>query len=92
MIVLSDDVYEYLTFDGKETTLFASIGDNYQRTVTVFSGGKLFCATGWKVGWAIGPADIINAATVISTCTIYCVNAPAQVAMGRCLGDVIENY
>jgi len=77
VIVISDDVYEFLVFDGKETTLFASIGDNFSRTVSVFSGGKLFSATGWKVGWGIGPADIINAAGVISTATIYCVNAPA---------------
>jgi len=39
------------------------------------------------VGWAIGPADIINAASVISSTTIYCANAPAQVAMARFIGD-----
>ena len=77
MIVLSDDVYEYLTYDEKQSTLFASIGNNFDKTVSVFSGGKLFSATGWKVGWAIGPDDIINAAAVVSTTTIYCVNAPA---------------
>ena len=66
------------------------MSDNYNRTVSVFSGGKLFSATGWKVGWAVGPADIINAASVVSTTTIYCVNAPAQVAMARSLGEVIE--
>lgn len=90
VIVLSDDVYEYLVFDGKETTLFATIGDNYQKTVSVFSGGKLFSATGWKVGWAIGPEDIINAASIISTTTVYCTNAPAQFAMANCLGEVID--
>jgi kynurenine aminotransferase len=77
VIVLSDDVYEYLTFDGKTSTLFASLDGNFEKTVSVFSGGKLFSATGWKVGWAVGPADIINAASVISTTTVYCVNAPA---------------
>jgi aspartate/methionine/tyrosine aminotransferase len=77
LIVLSDDVYEYLVFDGKETILFASIADNWNRTVSVFSGGKLFSATGWKVGWGIGPADIINAASIVSTTTVYCINAPA---------------
>jgi len=90
VIVLSDDVYEYLTFDGKTSTLFASIGDNFERTISTFSGGKLFSATGWKVGWAVGPADIINVASVVSTTTIYCVNAPAQIAMARCLGPTIE--
>jgi kynurenine aminotransferase len=56
----------------------------------VFSGGKLFSATGWKVGWGIGPEDIINASSIISTTTVYCTNAPAQVAMARCLGELIE--
>ena len=75
--MISDDVYEYLVFDGKETILFATLGDNWNRTVSVFSGGKLFSATGWKVGWAIGPSDIINAASIVSTTTVYCINAPA---------------
>jgi kynurenine aminotransferase len=77
LIVLSDDVYEYLVFDGKQTILFASIDDNWNRTISVFSGGKLFSATGWKIGWGVGPADLINAASVVSTTTVYCVNAPA---------------
>ena len=55
VIVLSDEVYDFLTFDGKPFLPFASLGDNFNRTVTVYSGGKLFNATGWKCGWAIGP-------------------------------------
>lgn len=58
MYVISDDVYYFLPFDDKEYTLFANIGDNYKRTVTVFSAGKMLNATGWKVGWTIGPADL----------------------------------
>ena len=70
VLVLSDDVYEYLTYDGKKSTLFASIEDNFNRTISVFSGGKIFSATGWKIGWAIGPADIVNAAYAISATNI----------------------
>lgn len=77
VIVISDDVYESLTFDERNTTLFASIGNNFEKTVSVFSGGKLYCATGWKVGWAIGPEDIIKAAGVIHCATTYCINASA---------------
>ena len=32
---------------------FASIGDNWKKTITIFSGGKLFAATGWKIGWIV---------------------------------------
>jgi len=59
IVVLSDEVYDYLTFDGLKHVPFASIEDNWDRTVTVYSGGKLFNCTGWKVGWAIGPQHII---------------------------------
>ncbi len=75
--VLSDDVYEFLTYDHSDYTFFASVGNNWHRTVTVFSGGKVFTATGWKVGWAIGPADYIKQALQMHFITVFCVNAPA---------------
>ena len=58
-VVVADEVYDFLTFDDIEHVSFASIGDNWQRTVSIYSGGKLFNATGWKVGWAIGPERIL---------------------------------
>jgi aspartate/methionine/tyrosine aminotransferase len=54
-VVLSDEVYDFLTFDGLEHIRFATIGDNWHRTVSIYSGGKKLNATGWKIGWAIGP-------------------------------------
>jgi len=55
VVVLSDEVYDFLTFDSNEHIPFATIGDNWNRTISVYSGGKKLNATGWKVGWAIGP-------------------------------------
>jgi aspartate/methionine/tyrosine aminotransferase len=62
---------------------FASIGDNFNRTISIYSGGKMFNATGWKVGWGIGPAPIIKAAGVLTYASIYCVPTPNQVAFAR---------
>ena len=56
VMVISDEVYDFLTFDDTKFVPFSSVGDNFNRTVTVWSGGKLFNATGWKCGWGIGPA------------------------------------
>ena len=64
---------------------FASIGDNYKRTVTIYSGGKLLNATGWKVGWAIGPPELIRLGGIINNTTVYCTNHPAQVAIAGSL-------
>ena len=49
------------------------------------------CATGWKVGWAIGPAKIINLISIISNTTTYSTNTPAQYAMTECLDKTIES-
>lgn len=57
--VLSDEVYDFLTFEGREHVMFANLKNNWEKTITVFSGGKMFACTGWKIGWSIAPADII---------------------------------
>ena len=53
-------MYYFLPYDGKEHNLFANFGRNYERTVTIFSGGKLFNATGWRLGWIIGPSHLVK--------------------------------
>lgn len=55
VVTLSDEVYDFLTFDDLTHTSFATIGNNWDRTISIFSGGKLLNCTGWKVGWSIGP-------------------------------------
>jgi len=82
---LVDEVYDFLTFDHREHVRFAAIGDNWERTITVYSGGKLFNATGWKVGWALAHPRILRLGGIINSTLSYCVNHPAQVAMSRAL-------
>jgi aspartate/methionine/tyrosine aminotransferase len=75
-LVLTDEVYEMLTFDGREHIHFATLAINWDRTVSIFSGGKLLNATGWKVGWAIGPQKLLHMGGVISNTVFYCFNTP----------------
>ena len=65
VLVIADEVYEFLTFDNRKHHYFASIGDNWTRTVTIFSGGKLFCCTGWRIGWVIGPEPLLRLGGII---------------------------
>ncbi|NLU82395.1 pyridoxal phosphate-dependent aminotransferase [Rhodococcus sp. HNM0569] len=58
LIVLSDEVYEHLTFDRPHVPL-AQLPGMRERTVTVSSAGKTFSVTGWKIGWACGPAELV---------------------------------
>ena len=90
VIVIADDVYDFLTFDDKPFETFAAIGNNFNRTVTVYSGGKLFNCTGWKCGWGIGPAHFIKPAGLLNYGSIYCGNHPTQVAMAKSLEKAQE--
>jgi aspartate/methionine/tyrosine aminotransferase len=87
IVVFSDEVYDFLPFDNKEHIPFACCGDNWKRTVSVYSGGKLFNCTGWKVGWAIGPEAIIRMGGIIYSTVTYTLNCPAQVSIGHCISE-----
>lgn len=93
VITLSDECYEFLPFDGRTHTPFATVGNNWNRTISIFSGGKLFNATGWKLGWSIGPKKLLYNGAIISNSMYYCFNTPGQHAMATGLDHVdTANY
>lgn len=81
--VISDEVYSELTFDGFQHHFIATVGNNWDRTVTIFSGGKLFNCTGWKVGWSVGPPELIHRGAIVTSAVYYCFNHPGQVGMAN---------
>jgi aspartate/methionine/tyrosine aminotransferase len=58
LLVLSDEVWEHIVFDGKTLMPLASIPGMRERTVKVGSAGKIFSLTGWKVGWVVAPPEL----------------------------------
>ena len=64
LLVVTDEVYEHLVYDGQAHVPTATLPGMWERTVSISSAGKTFSLTGWKVGWATGPADLV--ATVLS--------------------------
>lgn len=64
--VLSDEIYEKLSYDGPKFTAFAALSqDAYNRTITVNGFSKAYAMTGWRLGYAAGPKNIIAAMTLI---------------------------
>lgn len=59
LIAICDEVYEDLVFDGHTHLRLATLPGMAERTLTLSSLGKTFSLTGWKIGWALGPADLI---------------------------------
>lgn len=79
--VLSDDIYEHLLFGGaKHHTLLAVAPDLADRVVTLSGVSKTYAMTGWRIGWCIGPADFIKAATVAQATATSGVSSVGQAA------------
>ncbi|WP_069145732.1 pyridoxal phosphate-dependent aminotransferase [Rhodococcus erythropolis] len=85
LIVLSDEVYEHLVFDGLAHTPMASLPGMRERTVTVSSAAKTFNVTGWKTGWAIGPRELIDGVRAAKQFMSFVAGAPFQPAVAYAL-------
>ena len=59
-IAITDEVYEHILYDGEQHISIASLEGMAERTVTINSISKTYSVTGWRVGWALSPADITN--------------------------------
>lgn len=81
VICISDEVYEWLTFDNCKHVKIASLPGMWERTVTIGSGGKTFSATGWKLGWGIGPQNLIQPLQILHQNCTYTNPTPIQEAI-----------
>jgi len=86
LVVITDEVYEHLTFDGHAHVPLATLPGMRERTLTISSAGKSFSFTGWKVGWMSGPAELVRAAMGAKQFLTYTSGAPLQPAIAHALG------
>mgnify|MGYP003344567384 CR=1 FL=1 len=91
LVVVTDEVYEHLVFRGEHIP-FATLPGMAERTLTISSGGKTFSFTGWKVGWACGPAELVAATRAAKQFLTYSANEALQVAIATGLGLPDEYY
>ncbi|KAI9033724.1 pyridoxal phosphate-dependent transferase [Phycomyces nitens] len=82
LIIVTDEVYDRLYYPPlTKFPRIASLANFWERTITVGSGGKSFAATGWRVGWLIGPEHLIKYPFAAQTRVVFCVNSPCQEAI-----------
>ena len=81
LVVISDEVYEHLTYDGVVHRSIATYPGMRERTLVISSGGKTFNTTGWKVGWICGPAPLVAAARAAKQFLTYVSSGPFQPAI-----------
>jgi N-succinyldiaminopimelate aminotransferase len=85
LVVISDEVYEHLTFDGHRHVPIATLPGMRERTVTISSAGKTFSVTGWKIGWACAPPPLLAAVRTVKQFLTYVNGAPFQPAVAQVL-------
>ena len=86
LVVVTDEVYEHLIFDGAEHIALAALPGMRERTLVISSGGKTFNTTGWKIGWMCGPAALVSAARTAKQFLTYVNGGPFQPAIAMGLG------
>ncbi|WP_028799225.1 pyridoxal phosphate-dependent aminotransferase [Streptomyces sp. 142MFCol3.1] len=85
LLVVTDEVYEHLVFDGAEHVPLASFPGMRERTVTIGSSGKTFSFTGWKVGWVTAPPALVSAVRSAKQFLTYVASGPFQYAVAEAL-------
>jgi N-succinyldiaminopimelate aminotransferase len=91
LVAMCDEVYEHLVYDGEHVPL-ATLDGMAARTLTISSLGKTFSVTGWKVGWAAGPAELVGAVRAAKQYLSFAGATPFQVAGAAALALGDEFY
>lgn len=87
ILVLSDEVYEHLIFDGQYHESILRYPGLRERGLAVYSFGKTFHNTGWKIGYCVAPAPLMREFRKVHQFNVFCVNTPMQYALADYLAD-----
>jgi N-succinyldiaminopimelate aminotransferase len=92
LVVVTDEVYEHLLFDGRRHVPLCTLPGMWDRTITISSAGKTFSFTGWKVGWVTGPAELVNTVLAAKQWLTFANAAPLQPAVAFALTRAAAFY
>jgi len=87
IMVLSDEVYEHLVFDKNEHHSVLKYPELYAKSMAVFSFGKTFHSTGWKLGYIVAPQEITTEIRKVHQFNVFSVNTPIQYALADFMKD-----
>lgn len=90
VIAITDEVYEHLLFDDRRHTPLATLPGMAERTLSISSSGKSFSATGWKIGWVCGPAELVGAVRAAKQFLTFVGGAPFQPAVAHALRHELD--
>ncbi len=87
IVVLSDEVYEHIVFDGAQHASVCAHPELAARSIVVSSFGKTYHITGWKIGYVVGPAALMAEFRKVHQFNVFTVHAPSQLALAEYMQD-----
>jgi methionine aminotransferase len=87
IVVLSDEVYEHILFDGEQHASLCSDPELAARSIVVSSFGKTYHITGWKIGYVVGPAALMAEFRKLHQFNVFTVHTPSQLALAEYMQD-----
>ena len=78
LLVISDEIYEFITYDGQKHISPASVGELSKRTVSIMGFSKTFSITGWRLGYAVAEASLAKAINLVNDLLYVCAPSPLQ--------------
>ncbi|CAN5595547.1 pyridoxal phosphate-dependent aminotransferase [soil metagenome] len=91
VMVISDEVYEHMVYDGARHESVSRHPGLAERSLVISSFGKTYHVTGWKIGYAVAPADLMAEFRKVHQFNVFCVNTPMQVGLARYLNGFDPN-
>ena len=87
IIILSDEVYEHIVFDGNEHQSILKYRELFSRSFVCFSFGKVYNCTGWKIGYCVAPEPLMNEFRKVHQYNCFSTNSPVQFALAEFLKE-----
>ena len=87
IVVLSDEVYEHILFDGERHASLCGHPELAARSIVVSSFGKTYHITGWKIGYVVGPAALMAEFRKVHQFNVFTVHTPSQLALAEYMQD-----
>jgi len=92
LVAITDEIYEYMLYDGAEHVSLASLPEAYERTITISGFSKAYNVTGWRLGYGVAPAPIAEKMGLMNDLLYICAPRPLQHAALAAFEDLDEDY
>lgn len=92
LVAVTDEIYEYMVYDGHEHVSLASLPGAYERTITLSGFSKAYNVTGWRLGYAVAPGDMAEKIGLMNDLLYICAPRPLQHAALAAFEDLGDDY